>query len=184
VAKLDEELPVELRTVRTRPLFVMQLDVKGPLVVGETSNGFRRIGIVPGGSFEGERLSGQVLDGGSDWQVVRGDDSTTLDVRLVLRTDDDVLVTMFYRGIRHGPREIIERIERGEVVGRPPITSASIRCSRPPRGNTTGSTASSRSGSATGGRMDRSIACSKCCSGKTATLGPHLLRDGIGAAPC
>jgi hypothetical protein len=116
VAKLDEELPVELRTVRTRPLFVMRLDVKGPLVVGETSNGFRRIGIVPGGSFEGERLSGQVLDGGSDWQVVRGDGSTTLDVRLVLRTDDDVLVTMFYRGIRHGPREIIERIERGEVV--------------------------------------------------------------------
>jgi hypothetical protein len=116
VAKLDEELPVELRAVRTRPLFVMRLDVKGPLVVGGTSNGFRRIGIVPGGSFEGERLSGQVLDGGSDWQVVRGDGSTTLDVRLVLRTDDDVLVTMFCWGIRHGPREIIERIERGEVV--------------------------------------------------------------------
>jgi hypothetical protein len=116
VAKLEEGLPVELRTVRTRPLFVMRLDVKGPLVVGGTSNGFRRTGIVSGGSFEGERLSGQVLDGGSDWQVVRGDGSTTLDVRLVLRTDDGVLVTMSYRGIRHGPRDIIERIEKGEVV--------------------------------------------------------------------
>jgi hypothetical protein len=49
VAKLDEGLPVELRTVSTRPLFVMRLDVKGPLVVGGTSNGYRRIGIVPGG---------------------------------------------------------------------------------------------------------------------------------------
>jgi hypothetical protein len=116
VANLDERLPVELRTVRTRPLFVMRLDVKGPLVVGATSNGYRRIGIVPSGSFEGERLSGQVLDGGSDWQLVRSDGSTTLDVRLVLRTDDGVLVTIAYRGIRHGPREIIERIDRGEVV--------------------------------------------------------------------
>jgi hypothetical protein len=116
VANLDERLPVELRTVRTRPLFVMRLDVKGPLVVGATSNGYRRIGIVPSGSFEGERLSGQILDGGSDWQVVRSDDSTTLDVRLVLSTEDRVLVTMSYRGIRHGPHEIIERIDRGEVV--------------------------------------------------------------------
>jgi Protein of unknown function (DUF3237) len=113
VAKLDEGLPVELRTVSTRPLFVMRLDVKGPLVVGGTSNGYRRIGIVPGGAFEGGRLSGQVLEGGSDWQTVRGDGSTTLDVRLVLRTVDGVLVTMSYRGIRHGPREIIERIEGG-----------------------------------------------------------------------
>ena len=49
----DEGLPVELRTVRTRPLFVMRLDEKGPLLVGGTSNGFRRTGIVPGGSFKG-----------------------------------------------------------------------------------------------------------------------------------
>ena len=98
-------LPVELRIARTRPLFVMRLDVKGPLVIGMTSNGFRRIGIVPGGSFEGERLSGEVLDGGSDWQVVRGDGSTVLDVRLVLKTGDGILVTTSYRGIHHGPRD-------------------------------------------------------------------------------
>jgi hypothetical protein len=134
-------------------------------VVGGTSNGFRRIGIVPGGSFEGERLSGQVLDGGSDWQVVRGDGSTTLDVRLVLRTDDRVLVTMFYRGIRHGPREIIERIERGEVVEPATHYFRINPLFEAPRGNTTGSTASSLSASATGGRMDRSTAYSKCCDG-------------------
>jgi len=40
MAKLDEGLPVELRTVRTRPLFVMRLDVKGPLVVGGTVQRF------------------------------------------------------------------------------------------------------------------------------------------------
>jgi Protein of unknown function (DUF3237) len=116
MAKLGDGLPVELMTVRTRPLFVMRLDVKGPLVIGVTSNGFRRIGIVSGGSFEGELLSGEVLDGGSDWQVVRGDGSTILDVRLVLKTDDGILVTMSYRGIRHGPSDVVEMIEKGEVV--------------------------------------------------------------------
>jgi hypothetical protein len=46
MAKLGDGLPVELRIVRTRPLFVVRLDVKGPLVIGVTSNGLRR----PGGN--------------------------------------------------------------------------------------------------------------------------------------
>jgi hypothetical protein len=94
----------------------MRLDVRRLQIIGATPSSFRRIGIVPGGVFEGERLSGEVLDGGSDWQSVRPDGATTLDVRLVLRTKDDALIGMTYRGLRHGPAEVIERIERGEVV--------------------------------------------------------------------
>jgi hypothetical protein len=71
---------------------------------------------VAGGSFEGERLSGVVIDGGNDWQAVRADGSTTLDVRLVLKTQDDANIAMTYRGVRHGPIEVIERMERGEDV--------------------------------------------------------------------
>jgi hypothetical protein len=56
-----------------------------------TPGAFRRIGVVPGGIFEGERLSGQVLDGGADWQTVRDDTATTLDVRLVLKTNEGAL---------------------------------------------------------------------------------------------
>jgi hypothetical protein len=61
-------------------------------------------------------LSGQVIDGGSDWQAVRADGSTTLDVRLVLKTDDDAMIAMTYRGVRHGPTDVITRMERGEAV--------------------------------------------------------------------
>ncbi len=99
-----------------RPLFVMRVAVRKLLVVGAVPDGCRRIGVVPGGSFEGERLSGEVLDGGSDWQTVRNDGATTLDAGLVLRTTDDALICMTYRGVRHGPPEIIERIEKGEEV--------------------------------------------------------------------
>jgi hypothetical protein len=113
---LNDSLPDHLRQIRTRPLFVMRLDVKPIVVVGATPGPFRRIGIVPGGSFEGERLSGDLLDGGSDWQTVRGDGATTLNVRLVLRTTDGALITMTYQGIRYGPPDVIASIERGEAV--------------------------------------------------------------------
>ena len=115
-AALNDDLPEALKTLRTRPLFVMRLDVRKLQLVGATPGAYRRIGVVPGGSFEGERLSGEVLDGGSDWQTVRNDGATTLNVRLVLKTKDDALIGMTYRGVRHGPPDVVARIEKGEVV--------------------------------------------------------------------
>ncbi len=111
-----DDLPDVLKNVRTRPLFVMHLDVRSLVVVGAAPGANRRIGVVSGGSFEGERLSGQVMDGGSDWQVVRADGSTTLDVRLVLNTKDDALIAMTYRGVRHGPADVIKQLEEGKAV--------------------------------------------------------------------
>jgi hypothetical protein len=113
---LTDSLPESLKTIRTRPMFVLRLDVKPLVVLGPTPGGFRRVGIVPGGVFEGERLSGEVLDGSSDWQTVRADGATTLDVRLILKTDDGALISMTYRGVRHGPPDVVQRMEKGEVV--------------------------------------------------------------------
>jgi hypothetical protein len=113
---LNKDLPELLTTLRSRPLFVMELDVRPLIMVGGSPGAFRRIGVVPGGVFQGERLSGKVMEGGSDWQTVRSDGATTLDVRLSLETGDGALIGMTYRGIRRGPPDVIARIERGEVV--------------------------------------------------------------------
>jgi len=113
---LNDNLPEVLTTLRTQPLFVMRLNVRKLQVVGATPGAYRRIGVVPGGSFEGKRLSGEVLDGGSDWQTVRTDGATTLNVRLVLKTKDEALIGMTYRGIRYGPPDVVAKIEKGEVV--------------------------------------------------------------------
>lgn len=111
-----DELPAALQAVQTTPLFVMHLDVKPIVMVGATPGPFRRVGIVPSGTFAGERLSGKVLDGGNDWQTVRSDGSATLDVRLTLQTDDGTYITMAYRGIRYGATEVMKRLEQGEDV--------------------------------------------------------------------
>ena len=71
---------------------------------------------VSSGIFEGERLAGDVLDGGNDWQNVRSDGSTSLDVRLVLKTRDEALIGMTYKGVRQGSPEAIARLERGDVI--------------------------------------------------------------------
>ncbi|MBV8729431.1 MAG: DUF3237 family protein [Acidobacteriia bacterium] len=59
-------------SIRTRPLFVLHEAVPPLIVIGQTPNAFRRIGVIQGGSFEGERLSGEVVTG-NDWQAVRTD---------------------------------------------------------------------------------------------------------------
>jgi hypothetical protein len=110
------DLPDVLKSVRTKPMFVMGLNVRPLLIFGATPGAYRRVGVVPGGSFEGERLSGAVLDGASDWQIVRNDGSTTRNARLVLKTEDGDLIGMTYQGLHHGPPDIIARIEKGEVV--------------------------------------------------------------------
>jgi len=113
---LRERLTGGMLTVRMRPLFTMRLDVRPIVDLGQTPTTHRRVGVVFGGEFEGERLAGAVLDGGSDWQSVRTDGSTLLDVRLNLKTTGGSLIAMSYRGVRHGPGDVIARLERGEAV--------------------------------------------------------------------
>jgi hypothetical protein len=103
-------------TIHVQPLFRLQLVVPPLHVVGQTPGAFRRVGVIMGGSFEGERLSGEVLQGGNDWQDIRRDGSTKLDVRLVLKTADGALVVMTYQVLRHGPPAVMEALNRGETV--------------------------------------------------------------------
>jgi Protein of unknown function (DUF3237) len=112
---LSQALPESLKSLRTRSLFVLREQVPPLFVVGQTPNGFRRIGVVPGGSFEGERLSGEVVNG-NDWQSVRTGSCFKLDVRLLLKATDGVLIVMTYTCLRAGPPGITEKLDKGEPV--------------------------------------------------------------------
>jgi Protein of unknown function (DUF3237) len=109
-------MPQEMTSMRYQPLFIFQIEVKPPSIIGQTPGYDRRIGEIAGGRFEGDRLRGKILSGGSDWQSLRADGATTLNVRLVMQTDDGALIGMTYLGVRHGPKEVLDRIARGENV--------------------------------------------------------------------
>jgi len=103
--------------IQTRHLFTLAVDVARIVDLGITPNGGRRIANVTGGTFKGERLSGTIrADPGGDWLLLRPDGATVLDVRLTLETDDQQLIYMTYRGLRHGPPEVMARVSRGEQV--------------------------------------------------------------------
>ena len=86
--------------IQTRPLFELRLDVPEVMDLGDTPSGRRRVAPVRGGTFAGERLNGEVLEGGAgDWLLQRADGVMLLDVRLLLRTDAGELVSMSYRGV-------------------------------------------------------------------------------------
>ena len=103
--------------VRTTPLFTVTLKVPKIQNLGRTPLGERRIGIIAGGSFEGPKLSGTVEEaGGADWILARPDGALQLDVRLTLKTNDGHLIGMTYRGLRHGPAAVLDRLNRGEPV--------------------------------------------------------------------
>lgn len=103
--------------IQTRPLFEIQLQVPGIVDLGATPLGRRRIATVTGGEFHGERLRGSVVGTpAGDWLLQRSDGVTVLDVRLLLRTDDGEHIYMSYRGLRHGPADVMARLAAGETV--------------------------------------------------------------------
>ena len=102
--------------IRTRHLLTLKLAVNGMQPIGDTPNGNRRVGLVAGGTFEGTKLRGTVLPGGADWIITRPDGVTTLDVRIVLQTDDGATIGLQYRGLRHGPAAVMAKVNSGEYV--------------------------------------------------------------------
>jgi hypothetical protein len=103
--------------MNTRLLMTMHVKVGALLNIGAVPYGTRRTAPLGGGTFEGPRLRGTILPGGSaDWQLLRSDGVLEMDLRFTLRTDDGALISMRSFGLRHGPPEVIAAIGRGEPV--------------------------------------------------------------------
>jgi len=98
--------------------FVMQVQVEvaAPLELGEIHGSHQRVVPITGGTFQGPRLRGQVLNTGADWQITRSDDVAVLDARYLLQPERGQLIAVHNRGIRHGAPDLATRIAAGEYV--------------------------------------------------------------------
>ena len=108
-------LPDALKTVRTKPLFTTRFLASPPVVVGQVDCGERRATFIDGGTFEGDRLRGQILRG-MDWQLVREDGTFELDIKLMMRTDAGQVIAMKCSGLRHGPKAVMDHLANGNPV--------------------------------------------------------------------
>jgi hypothetical protein len=108
----------EFQPIAPQLEYLMQVTVTlAPVLnVGTTAAGTRRIINITGGHFSGPKLSGQILPGGADWQLVRADGVAVLEARYTLQTADGALIYVQNRGLRHGPPEVLATIARGEAV--------------------------------------------------------------------
>jgi hypothetical protein len=99
-----------------QPLLRAEITLAPVQELGDTPLGRRRIINITGGRFTGERLSGRVLPGGADWQVIRSDGVADLDARYTLETADGALIYVRNRGYRHGPADVLQKLAKGEAV--------------------------------------------------------------------
>jgi hypothetical protein len=102
--------------LKLQPLLKAEITLAAPQELGDSPLGRRRIINITGGRFSGERLSGRVLPGGADWQVIRPDGVADLDARYTLETNDGALIYVRNHGYRHGSAEIIRKLSGGEAV--------------------------------------------------------------------
>jgi hypothetical protein len=111
----DESLPLAI-TPSIQFLYTSVVELGQPLEVGRSPYGQRRSIPITGGRFSGPRLSGRVLPGGADWQVIRSDHVAEVDARYTLETDGGSLIHVCNRGLRHGPPDVMARLAGGLPV--------------------------------------------------------------------
>lgn len=113
---LHEDPMFEIATPRLTFIADINVMVGAPIEIGETPAGQRRVIAITGGTVSGERLTGRVLPGGADFQVLRRDGVTDIHARYIIETDAGARVYIENTGVRDGPPDAMERLRHGEIV--------------------------------------------------------------------
>ena len=84
--------------------------------LGKGLAGQRRIIPIIGGTVEGPKLTGKILNVGADWQTVFDNGVAELDTRYAIETTDGATIEVINFGYRHGPAEVLAKVAAGEHV--------------------------------------------------------------------
>jgi hypothetical protein len=103
------------------PVLDLSVDCDPPVEVGRVPGGTRRIIPITGGSFVGvgeHDIRGEILPGGADWNLQRGDGVFEVWARYLLRTDDGALITITNEGLVRigGSGPVSRTVPRFEVA--------------------------------------------------------------------
>jgi hypothetical protein len=102
--------------ISREPIFRVHCELAGILDLGPAPFGHRRVVNILGGTVTGEKLSGRILPGGADWQILAADGSADIHARYTIESDAGALVQVDSKGVRHGPAEVLARLAKGDDV--------------------------------------------------------------------
>jgi hypothetical protein len=102
--------------LQTRYVFSLVIQIGAPIVAGDFGHGVRRIVPILGGDVRGEGISGTIFPCGADFQTIRPNGLTELEAKYAFEMDDGAIVYIENAGIRFGPKELLDRIAKGESV--------------------------------------------------------------------
>ncbi len=107
---------MEPQALRTEFLLYADLVLDMPQNVGAGPHGNRQVIRVVSGTVEGPKIKGTTLPMSGDWLLLRPDGVGELDVRSTIKTDDEQLVYMQYRGLMHAKPEIMQEMFQGKPI--------------------------------------------------------------------
>jgi hypothetical protein len=102
--------------LHTRYVFTITARIGSVTSAGDIGSGIRRIIPITGGEVRGNDISGEVLPFGADFQIIRPNQLIELEAKYAILTDDGAVIYVDNRGIRFGPLELLQRLNRGEAV--------------------------------------------------------------------
>ena len=102
--------------ISQEPIFSVRAELADIRDVGQAPFGHRRVVNILGGTVTGTKLTGRVLPGGADWQVVAADGCIDLHARYTLESASGALVQVESRGMRHASPEVLARLAKSEDV--------------------------------------------------------------------
>lgn len=97
-------------------VFSVRATLDSPQEQGEIDGKRKRFIPVTGGTAYGPRLTGQVLDGGGDWQAIGPGGLTDVWARYQIRASDGTVIGVTNAGVRTAAPEVIEKLAKGEDV--------------------------------------------------------------------
>ncbi len=100
----------------SQPMFTISAELDAIRSIGRTPYGERRIINILGGSVSGPKLTGRILPGGADWQIIRGDGAADIKARYTIESDAGALIMVSSDGLRHGPPDVMASLARGDNV--------------------------------------------------------------------
>ncbi|HEY9261831.1 DUF3237 domain-containing protein [Chitinophaga sp.] len=111
-------MPVNAQELKSTFLFDLEISTHPPQAVGRVLTGTRLIFPFKAGVVKGDKINGQIIDGGGEWGLMTDSTTFKMDSRATIRTDDGALIYIAYTGYNYadGPASALLRMGKGSEL--------------------------------------------------------------------